>query len=85
MIGDERRTLKLMLAVANGAWLVSPQWVTASLEAGRWLPESQFPAKVGWGLWLWCCFVCIAVLQESCCGSEHAWCQQQGHVQLHVG
>lgn len=47
VIGSERRTLKLMLAVANGAWLVSPQWVTASLEAGRWLPESQFPAKVG--------------------------------------
>ena len=46
VVGDERRTLKLMLAVANGAWLVSPQWVTASLEAGRWLPESQFPAKV---------------------------------------
>ena len=48
VIGGERRTLKLMLAVANGAWLLSPQWVTASLEAGRWLPESQFPAKVGW-------------------------------------
>lgn len=46
IVGDERRTLKLMLAVAAGAWLVSPQWVTASLEAGRWLPESQFPAKV---------------------------------------
>jgi hypothetical protein len=47
VIGGARRTLKLMLAVANGAWLLSPQWVTASLEAGRWLPESQFPAKVG--------------------------------------
>ena len=46
VVGDERRTLKLMLAVANGAWLLSPQWVTASLEARRWLPESQFPAKV---------------------------------------
>lgn len=44
--GDDRRTLKLMLAVANGSWLVSPDWVTASLEAGRWLPESQFPAPV---------------------------------------
>ncbi len=47
VVGDERRTLKLMLAVANGAWLLSPQWVTASLEAGHWLPESQFSAKVG--------------------------------------
>lgn len=47
VVGDERRTLKLMLAVVNGAWLLSPQWVTASLEAGHWLPESQFSAKVG--------------------------------------
>lgn len=46
VMGNERRTLKLMLAVANGAWLVSPQWVTASLEAGKWLPESAFPAQV---------------------------------------
>ncbi|KAL4430735.1 hypothetical protein ABPG75_005991 [Micractinium tetrahymenae] len=46
VVGGERRTLKLMLAVANGAWLLSPQWVTASVEAGRWLPESQFSAKV---------------------------------------
>ena len=35
-----------MLAVANGAWLLSPAWVTASLEAGSWLPESAFPAQV---------------------------------------
>jgi hypothetical protein len=44
VIGSERRTLKAMLALANGAWLVSPEWVTASLEAGRWLPEGRFPA-----------------------------------------
>jgi hypothetical protein len=46
VVGQERRTLKVMLAIANGAWLVSPEWITASLEAGRWLPESQFSAKV---------------------------------------
>jgi len=46
VVGQERRTLKVMLAIANGAWLISPEWITASLEAGRWLPESQFPAEV---------------------------------------
>ena len=44
VMGSERRTLKALLAVANGAWLVSPEWVTASLEAGRWQPEHEFPA-----------------------------------------
>jgi BRCA1 C Terminus (BRCT) domain len=47
VIGAERRTLKLLLAIVNGAWLLSPQWVTASLEAGRWLPEEGFLAQVG--------------------------------------
>lgn len=46
VIGQERRTLKVLLAITNGAWLLSPEWVTASLEAGRWLPESRFPATV---------------------------------------
>lgn len=46
VIGQERRTLKVMLAVANGAWLVTPEWITASLEAGKWLPESEFIAPV---------------------------------------
>ena len=44
VIGSERRTLKTMLAVAAGAWLLSPAWLTASLEAGRWQPEAQFVA-----------------------------------------
>lgn len=29
--------------MANGAWLVTPQWITASLDAGEWLPARQFP------------------------------------------
>jgi hypothetical protein len=32
LVGAERRTLKLLLAVANGAWLVTPEWLTASIE-----------------------------------------------------
>ena len=37
---------QVLLAVANGAWLLTPEWVTASLEAGQWLPEPPFEAKV---------------------------------------
>jgi hypothetical protein len=43
VVGAERRTLKVLLAVANGAALVAPEWVTASLDAGRWLPPAGFP------------------------------------------
>jgi hypothetical protein len=32
VVGAERRTLKLLLALAQGAWLLRPEWVTASLE-----------------------------------------------------
>lgn len=45
VVGDDRRTLKLMLAVAHGAVLLSPEWVTASLEAGSWLPPNQYQAN----------------------------------------
>lgn len=45
VVGEDRRTLKLMLAVAQGAILVSPEWVTASLEAGLWLPVMQYQAN----------------------------------------
>jgi hypothetical protein len=32
LVGAERRTLKLLLGVANGAWLLQPEWLTTSLE-----------------------------------------------------
>lgn len=35
-----------MLAILNGAHLLSPEWVTASIEAGYWLPETNFMADV---------------------------------------
>jgi hypothetical protein len=42
IMGEPRRTLKTMLAVANGAYVLKPEWVTASIEAGKWLPEEDF-------------------------------------------
>ena len=35
------------MAVANGAHILSTEWLTASREAGRWLPEADFAAEVG--------------------------------------
>ncbi|GFR48773.1 hypothetical protein Agub_g10594 [Astrephomene gubernaculifera] len=40
-----KRTVKVLLAIANGALFVTPAWVTESLKAGRWLPEDEFPAQ----------------------------------------
>lgn len=46
VLGAERRTLKLLLAVAHGAHLLSPSWLTASQAAGQWLPPAPFTAQV---------------------------------------
>lgn len=46
IIGDNRRTLKTMLAVLHGAYMLTPEYVTASLEAGYWLPEEAYLAEV---------------------------------------
>ena len=31
-----------MAAIARGAWLLTPEWLYRSVEAGAWLPESEF-------------------------------------------
>ena len=46
VVGQERRTLKVLLAIAAGAFLLQPEWLAASLQAGAWLPEQPFWAKV---------------------------------------
>ena len=38
--------LQVLLAIAAGAMLVTPDWLTASLEAGEWLPEEPYLAQV---------------------------------------
>ena len=42
VVGADRRTLKVLLAIAAGARLVTPRWLEACLEAREWLaPESR--------------------------------------------
>ena len=38
--------VQVLLAIAAGAMLVTPEWLTASVEAGEWLPEEPFLAQV---------------------------------------
>ncbi|KAK9811968.1 hypothetical protein WJX73_004071 [Symbiochloris irregularis] len=45
VMGAERRTMKVLLAIANGAWLLTPEWVTASVDAGMWLPETPYESQ----------------------------------------
>eukprot|EP00775_Hariotina_reticulata_P003691 gene3691-3951_t len=45
VVGAERRTLKLLLGLAQGAWLLSPEWVTASLEKGTWQPPEGYEVE----------------------------------------
>ncbi|KXZ55564.1 hypothetical protein GPECTOR_2g1113 [Gonium pectorale] len=45
VVGEQqRRTIKVLLGIANGALLVTPAWVTESLAAGCWLPEEDYMA-----------------------------------------
>jgi len=40
--GSPRRTLNVLMAIAQGCWLVSPVWVMKSLEVGRWVDEEPY-------------------------------------------
>ncbi|XP_048582540.1 microcephalin isoform X2 [Nematostella vectensis] len=40
--GSPRRTLNVLRAIAQGCWLVSPEWVMKSLEAGYWVDEEPY-------------------------------------------
>jgi len=42
VLGEPQRTLKVMHAIARGAWLLRPEWLYRSVEAGGWLPEEPF-------------------------------------------
>ncbi|KAK9838709.1 hypothetical protein WJX74_001816 [Apatococcus lobatus] len=46
ILGMERRTMKVLLAIANGAWIVKPSWLLASMEAGCWVEEQPHQAEV---------------------------------------
>lgn len=37
-----RRTLKLFFALARGAWVLSPEWLTESIRTGRVLPPEPY-------------------------------------------
>ncbi|OWY95694.1 hypothetical protein PHMEG_00034236 [Phytophthora megakarya] len=39
---DVRRTIKVLFAIARGAWIVTEDWAFSSLEQERWLPEEDF-------------------------------------------
>eukprot|EP00124_Ichthyophonus_hoferi_P001746 Ihof_evm8s100 gene=Ihof_evmTU8s100 len=40
--GNQRRTLNVLGAIANGCWLVSKEWVLNSLSDNKWVSEEPF-------------------------------------------
>ena len=42
VVAEPKRTLKVLHAIARGAWLLTPAWLYASLEAGRWVAEDAY-------------------------------------------
>ena len=43
--GDARRTINLVKGMVRGCWILSKEWVLASLESGMWLKEKKFELK----------------------------------------
>ena len=43
--GDARRTMNLVKGLVRGCWILSKEWVLASLESGMWLQEKKFELK----------------------------------------
>ncbi|KAM5276907.1 microcephalin isoform 2-T2 [Hipposideros larvatus] len=42
LAGKPARTLKVLLAIARGCWVLSYEWVLWSLEMGHWISEEPF-------------------------------------------
>jgi len=42
VLGEKKRTLKVLYALAHGIWIVSFDWVLGSIRKGRWLDEKKF-------------------------------------------
>ncbi|XP_068748669.1 microcephalin-like [Montipora capricornis] len=40
--GSPRRTLNVLMAIAQGCWLVSPTWIMKALEVGHWVDEEPY-------------------------------------------
>jgi len=45
--GQNKRTLKVLYALALGRWIVKDDWIMHSLEVGKWANELEFEA-VDW-------------------------------------
>lgn len=39
---EPRRTLNLLRGLMRGVWIVSYQWVLASIRAGKWINEEPY-------------------------------------------
>jgi hypothetical protein len=37
-----QRTLKTLVGIARGCWLVTPNWITDSIRQGKFLPEDKY-------------------------------------------
>uniref|UniRef100_A0A803T0R9 Microcephalin n=1 Tax=Anolis carolinensis TaxID=28377 RepID=A0A803T0R9_ANOCA len=46
IVGSPRRTLNVLMGIAQGCWIVSYEWVLWSLEYGYWISEEPYELSV---------------------------------------
>ncbi|KAK9886775.1 hypothetical protein WA026_018429 [Henosepilachna vigintioctopunctata] len=44
VVGEVKRTINLLRALARGCWILRQEWLLKSLEKGKWLPEEDYEA-----------------------------------------
>lgn len=45
ILGEKKRTYKVLAAIARGLWIVSPDWIKDSIKQGKWLDEAKYESK----------------------------------------
>ncbi|XP_045462072.1 microcephalin [Harmonia axyridis] len=44
VVGEAKRTVNMLRGLSRGCWILKQEWLLASLEKGKWLPEEKYEA-----------------------------------------
>lgn len=78
--GSQKRTEKVLQALAKGIWILKWNWIIESMEEGKWLPEERYEAndwfpgaksgRLSRGTTQWCLLFLLRLLTAVCRSNE---------------